>query len=863
MAKKSKKKTDAEQRAAHLRRPPGDAGVFTTGLRLRNQIITSVLILIAGVCVLYPELVFQDKMFVAGDVEAALSFSTPIKKAMKEGEYPQWNPYLFSGMPSYSSLSYVPYVYPISILTGFLVTHLKFPNSTWLLFHIFLLGLGVWLLLLDRGVHFVAAALAGVLMMWMPNHVAVGVHGHGSQACAVAYLPFALFFWDRLWRGKGVLLNASVLVILLGFQFLRAHLQISYYTFALLGLHLAYFGCRKVVDAFRNGDVMRDRPIFGFLRGRYDSGVRKAVLFDVVGAAIVLALIVGGALAISAVLFVPVQDYAEHSIRGASQSGGLDYEYATSWSLHPMETSSFVVPFAYGFGKHFYFGHMPFTDYPNYVGVVIALFAVIAAVFARTRYTWFLVFVVVGTTFVAFGKYFPILYDPLFKFVPYFNKFRVPVMVLIVQQLALVLLFGLGLSAVIAHDPVKAGRKALWGVVAAMALLVGVVLSHGYWTGSFADSIAPRITSVRSPQEQVQIARLVGGFLASDLLKLSALLVVATSATWLFFRRRLAALPFALVILTSALLDLYLVDRHIIHPERLFRIPQMALIKDKDEGKRVLESDGVVEFLQAQDGYYRVFPMTHPSTALFGDFRTNRYMNFGISSIGGYHPAKLSAYEEYLQALAQSLQRGDFRLVDKLNVQYLVTSNPLPENSVFEELWRGGDYQGEAKFVYENPGALPRLFFVDDFQVHTGDEVLPRLVADDTLDLSRTVLLEKTPSVAPVSREGATATITLYRLNEIRVEASLPSPAILVQSEVFYPRWKVEVDGEPAEIARANHVLRAVALPAGDHELVFRFDASLLEQSLAVSIIALVAALVLLLVAVGSDLRGRVKWKRS
>lgn len=273
MAKKRKKRgVGTEKKNVPSHRQTIDKNVLRTNLRLRYQILISVFILIAGICVLYPEIVFQNKMFIAGDVESAVSLSTPIKEGMKEGEYPQWNPHLFSGMPSYGSLSYLPHVYPVTFLTGFLVTHLKFPAFTWLLFHIFLLGLGVWLLLFDRGVHFLVAAGVGVLMMWMPNHVAVGVHGHGSQANAVGYIPFALFFWDRLWRGKGVMLNASVLVILLGFQFLRAHLQISYYTFALIGLHLIFFGFLKIRDTFTASGVSYDRPVFSFLKDTYERG---------------------------------------------------------------------------------------------------------------------------------------------------------------------------------------------------------------------------------------------------------------------------------------------------------------------------------------------------------------------------------------------------------------------------------------------------------------------------------------------------------------------------------------------------------------------------------------------------------------
>lgn len=866
MAKKKRKKgAGTEKKAVASHRYKSNESILQTKLPLTYQLLISVFILVVAICVLYPELVFQNKQLVAGDVDSALSLATPIRKGLAEGEYPQWNPHLYSGMPSYGSLSYTPYVYPVQVLTGFLITYLKFPAFTWLLFHIFLLGLGVWLLLFDGGIHFLIAVGMGVIIMWMPNHVAVGVHGHGSQAMAVGYIPFALFFWDRLWRGKGILLNGSILTILLGFQFLRAHLQISYYTFAIVGMHLIFFGTLKIRDAVRNANQAYD-PVFGLVRRAYERGsisVKRAAMIDVAGAVVTIAIIVFSSLLISAVLFIPVQDYAQYSIRGASEAGGLDYDYATSWSLHPLESLTFIVPFAFGFGKSFYYGHMPFTDYPNYVGVVVVLFALLAVVIVRTRVTWFLAFVVAVTTLVAFGKFLPLLYDPLFNFLPYFNKFRVPVMVLIVQQFALVLLCGLGLSAVVAYDPAKGRKKALWALLFAGGVTFVVLVSYGYWTEGFAQSIAGRIRNVRSSAEQLQLARLAGGLLFKDLVKFSLLLLATTALAWLFFRRYLAALPFVLFVIGIALLDFFLVDRHIIHPEKLFRTPQLRVIKDNVGANRVLEPDALTDFLQAQEGYYRVFPMTHPSSALFGDFRTNRYMNFGISSIGGYHPAKLSIYEEFMEALAPALQRGDFRMVNMLNARYLITSTPLTENPIFKALWRGVDYQGAEKFVYENLEALPRIFFVDRFEVRPGAQALSQLATDRNLDVSETVLLETAPSLVPVSDEGATATITRYKLNEIRIDATLTSPAILVLSEVYYPRWQVWVDGERGEVIRANHVLRAVPLAAGRHEVVFRYDSSLLRRSLAISISVFSLAVCLLLVSVFYHVWGRVKWKRS
>lgn len=862
MAKSKNPQKGTPSVRAERRHPQGSAALPALIPR-KFQVAVSLFLLIAAVCVLYPELVFQNKVILAGDVEAAASFATPIKKAIQEGESdPLWNPYLFSGMPSYGSLSYNPGVYPVGLLTGFLSAKLGFPNFTWLLFHILLLGIGVWLVLLDRGVHFLVAAGAGVLMMWMPNHVAVGVHGHGSQACAVAYMPFVLLFWDRLWRGKGVLLNAAILVVLLGFQLLRGHLQIAYYTFALIGLHFVFFAFLKLRDGWR-GPPASGEVTFRTLHSFYERGSSKrAAIIEIAGSAGVLAVVVVGAMLISAVLFLPVEDYAKYSIRGASASGGLDFDYATSWSLHPLESLTFLVPFSFGFGKNYYFGHMPFTDYPNYLGIVTAVFAVVGLVLVHTRFTRFLLFVVIVTTVVAFGRYLPILYTPLFKFMPYFNKFRVPVMILIVQQLAVVLLFGIGVSAVFRADAERGRKAALLAMAGSAALLVIVLLSYGYWHEGFPHAIARKLKFVRSAQDQLRFATDVGGLLQQDLIKVSLLLFVTSALLMLGFTRvanpskGLPAIVCVVVLVLLSAADLFMVDRYVVRPEALFPYESESLIQDKSVRDRFLGPDPVMDYLQQQEPYFRVFPMTHPSVALQGDFRSNRYMNFAISSIGGYHPAKLTIYEEFLNGLGTALQHGNFQPINMLNVRYVVCGSELPANAILQPRWEGANYKAEKRYIYENVGALPRLYFVDRYEVRAGKEGLDYMMSRG-VDLSQTVLLQHEPPVEPLSDEGARANIAAYGFNEIRVDAELPSPAILVLSEIFYPRWKLEVNGEPYEILRANHILRAVALPAGEHALVFRYDDSLLARSRTISRLTLLAALIVMGGALFLGMKGR------
>ncbi|NIM19617.1 MAG: YfhO family protein [Candidatus Latescibacteria bacterium] len=870
--KKSRKKEKRvpKKQEAPERKPTG-LFRFLEELPFRYQFLTGIVLLVIAICVLYPELVFRNKIFLALDTQAAASFAEATKQ-MPAGEanYPLWNPFLFSGMPSFGSLAYMPHIYPVSEMFRAVRTFMPLPNAIWLLFHTFLLGLGVFLLLRDRGVGFFISVSAACFMMWMPNLVAVGAYGHGSQACAVAYLPFALYFWDRIWRGKGIILNASALAIVLGFQMLRAHLQVSYYTYALIGLHFLFFGTLKLVDAARGRRVGAEesshRGIVARLSGGSEGRPARAATIEVACLAVILCIVVVASLLLSSVLYLPVHDYSQYSIRGATEGGGLDYDYATSWSLHPAEMITFFLPHAYGFGKDLYYGHMPFTDYPNYLGLFVLLGAIGAVLWARDRFTNFLLFVVIVSTLVSFGRFFPVIYDVLFKLLPFFNKFRVPVMVLIVQQLAVVTLFAIGVDALLRMDGARLKKIALWLMLGSFAVFLIAVVSQGYWRGGFASDIAGRFRLAQSSQHQMALAKTAGGFLGGDLLKFSILLSAAFVLLYLYARGILAKAVFIGALALLSFIDLYMVDRHIIHPERFRDSDRYRIVREKSSVDDYLTTDPVAEFLKRDERFFRVFPIYYnparPASPFSGEFQTNIYMNSGISSIGGYHAAKLANYQEFLGSLRKALSMGRLQLIDMLNVRYLISGYPLPAGEVFVQRWEGQNGSGQKRYVYENLRALPRVFFVDSYRIAEGQKALDLMTAGN-IDLSKTAVLAKQPPIEPVSSKGSRAEITRYNLNEIQINAHVDSACIMVLSEVYYPRWQVFVDGKQGEMMQANHILRSVALQPGDHEVVFRYDASLFEKGVLISVLTFAVLVIALLVSAFLEARRRTRWKHS
>jgi len=826
--------------------------------------------MLLAIAVLYRELIFDAKVFFAPDSMSAGSLVTAGRHLMSREGYPFWNPYLFAGMPSFGSLVFIPYVYPVNFVLGIFVRYLFFPEYSWLLFHTLLTGVGTYLLLRHHGVRAVAALAAGVLMMWMPNLVAIGANGHGSQACAVAYLPLALFFWDRLWRGQGLVSNAAALTMMLGLSMLRGHLQVSYYTYGLVGLHAFYFGILRVADGVR-GRVPDSSPLPARWRARAGASALKLAVTDVAGAWVVLAMVVGLSVLMSAVLFLPASDYARHSIRGASIAGGLDYSYATMWSLHPSEMITFLVPHAFGFGKELYLGHMPFTDYPNYLGVIVFAFALVAVVVVRGRWVRFLAVVWVISTLVSFGNFFPVLYGPLFKLLPYFNKFRVPVMILIVQQLATIVLFGIGLDAVLgsAREHLRKGSTRV--LIAATVVFAAAVLSHGYWTGSgFALAAARHVRVTQDPEQQRMVAQLAGDFLARDLVQLTLIGVLGALAVFAFARRKIAAWLLASIVLVLGAVDYYRVDRFILHPEKFLHHDGYRILHDRAETERFKMSDGMIEFLEKQPQPFRVLPVdgAQPESGagaaspaisfdLQGLFATNRFMVFDIGSVGGYHPAKLQRYEEFIRALKFSMESGRLDLADMMNARYIVAGARLAERPDLAPVWVGRDYNGDPRAIYENKGAFPRAWIAGAYRVEKPDEEVA-VMADGEVDLRHTVLLEKKPSIEPVPGDSAAVSVVHLGGKASTFAVTLDRPGILVVSEVYYKDWKASVDGQPAEILRANHVLRAIALSAGKHTVDFRYDAALVREGATVSI----AAFALTLLAwVGASVLRRKGWR--
>jgi hypothetical protein len=158
-------------------------------------------------------------------------------------------------------------------------------------------------------------------------------------------------------------------------------------------------------------------------------------------------------------------------------------------------------------------------------------------------------------------------------------------------------------------------------------------------------------------------------------------------------------------------------------------------------------------------------------------------------------------------------------------------------------------YEDDTVKILENREALPRAWIVHSARQTKPEEALD-LLDSGAVDPKETALLEQTPPnlAEPDSASEDRASVTSYEAGRIGVETSTGAPGLLLLSEVYYPAWNAYVDGERVPLYRADYLLRAVPVPAGEHAVELRYESWTLRLGTAVSLLTglVLAALMLL-----------------
>ncbi|MBN1542351.1 YfhO family protein [candidate division KSB1 bacterium] len=797
--------------------------------------IAGALALILLLIFFYP-VIWGGKTFTSPDQMTANASIPFAEDALERGIYPQWTPYIFSGMPSYASLLRKPRINLIDSSIQWVLQQfdLIFPNPhfMFLFLNYLLLALAMYALLRNYKLGPPAAIFAGLTVIFLPQFIAFTAYGHNSKFISVALIPLILLFAHNLINKRNALYFALT-TLTIALQLMRSHVQVIYYTFLLLGIFW----------------------LFELIASRKDSGEIRAVI----GGGALVAAAVGISFLLTAVLYLPVLEYQHYSIRGG-EGRGLSFDYASSWSFHPLEIVTFLFPSFMGFGGETYWGKMPFTDYPLYFGVVVLLLAGMAFVLRRNRTTWFFGVMALFSLVVSFGKHAPLLYTPMFKFFPFFNKFRVPSMIHILLDIAMIALAAIGLQALIDHvekirpqrkiDPTKKKLATYFGIFLGFVGLMALFLLFG------KSSYLSLVTSSRA---NLTVAHRLSAYEAAlgDAFKALLLVSAAVALLLAFLRSRLNKWVLTLALTALVLIDFFPIDLKISRRQA------------SRENETYFAPTPAVELIKQDPEIFRVFPVLDRENS-------NWYMYHFIQSTGGYSAAKVRIYQDFLEETGFSAQfnaflakywryglrdnkpqwtplpleqipqqrlKFDYAMLDMLNVKYLIV-NHLPLND--------GRYRQVAEFgnqrVYENTSRLPRVFFVDRIEQLQGQQQIFQRMKRGDFNPHTTAILEKQPPFSISTADSNRATITHYDIQQIRIQASVKAPTLMVLSEIYYPAgWHAMVNGQSAEIYKTNYLLRSLFLQPGEHEIVFYYRSAAFALGKWISIVTLVLILGLLL----------------
>jgi len=743
------------------------------------------------------------KVFLSPDSVAPAGFAKIALDALHERHvYALWNPYHFLGMPSFGSLAFVPYVYPLDVVFGFLNKTLHFPDLTWLLAHYLLMALSMLALLRAIGAGPEGSVLGAITFALTPNLVAVGAFGHGSQMMTAAYLPLLILLLDRFAR-KGSLLSLAGFALAAALQLLRGHVQIVFYTWlALLG-----YATFLAVTGWREGNRREAARAVGGL---------------------VVGLVLG--FGISAFLYLPTHEYAKLSVRGAGEGGGAGLPYATAWSFDPREMLTFVIPSMFGFGGSTYWGTMPFTDYPNYMGIVPLALAIYGALRWRGAVRWYLVALAGAALLMSFGKHLQPLYSLLYYHLPFFNKFRVPVMILVLVQFAVAALAALGVTAALRRaEPVAERERDPWMRAAILSAVAGVVVTI------LLHVLSGPLTALALSGPHGDIgagaARQALDMASLDAIKSALLLGIAFLVIGFARRGRMTRTAAALALLALTVADLWVIDRKIMDPQ----------VGSPEDYAGYFRETPEVTFLKSDRSLYRVLPL---------QWNDSRLAAYGIASVQGYHPAKPKLY----QALADTAGiSSSLDMLKFLNVKYVLLDGHLPEGTSGVALRHEGDVK-----VYEILGASPRAYVVHRLKPVLNDAVSLATVRTRGFDPAREALWTEPDPLPPMAEPQVPDSVRVlgYDFNEAEFMVTTAGPGLFVLADEYDPDWKATVDGAPATIHRVDYLMRGVLIGPGAHRLRFTYAPRALETGIKISAASL--ALTLLLAGAGA-FQGRRK----
>ncbi len=770
--------------------------------------------------------VLSGKTLALMDVQQASASTQEIREIAKQtGSKPLWTNALFSGMPAYMIDFDYPHIYIYKAITA--VQNLLPPFAS----IVFIMMVSTYVLLVVLGCNPWLSAM-GAAAYGLGTFSIISLEaGHVSKLLALGYgagviAGVILCLRGRYWVG------AAVTGLFLSMEFGANHIQITYYLFLTIGLLVLIEGIALV----RTGN------------GR-QLGIGLAVL-AVVG--------VLGAGSFGKRLLV-LNQFTKETIRGRSEltakttnpdgassanesKGGLDKDYAFSYSYGKAETLTLLIPNLYGGssagglttssefykaltsrgfeagmvkqyaeqGAPAYWGDQPMVGGPAYAGAALVFLFVLSMFVLRGPIRWWLLSAAGLMIVLAWGKNLLWFNELLFDYLPYLNKFRAMTMALCLAQLFMAVGAALGIQAIIDQKLTMANLKQ--PLTISLALTAGLSLLLAVLGGTFF--------SFQTPTDLDQLSGTFGeaardvlnaiisdrkSLLRADAFRSAILIMLTAGLVWAFVNNKLKAGLFYPLLMAVVVFDLFSVDKRFLNGNDFISKAQAT------EAFTPTAADE--QIMQDKSLGYRVFDQS-PS------FMSSNRASYFHRSIGGYNAAKLRRYQELI---TYAFQTNTLNILNMLNVKYVIQQPQQADPN--------NPQQPAGPTALTNPEALGVGWFVS--------KLIPAADADAEIAAMKTLSTRDSALVSQadmsklaglpsqMDHTGSNVQLTSYRGDKLTYTVNAAREGVVVFSEVYYrgnEDWQAFVDGKPVPHFRANYVLRAMRMPAGKHTVEFRFD---------------------------------------
>ncbi len=733
-------------------------------------------------------------------------------RSLKSGILPLWNPYLYSGAPFAADIQSGLF-YPINLLVFWLAPQITYPTVIGLaMFHFYLAGALMYVCL--RGWRLIRLpALAGAIAFMFADFFIVHF-GNLNMLAAGAWLPLIFLCYHRAlaptfrsrsrWiadpaadRGSAVSRAENRLDagrsgwavaagLFLATSILAGHIQTTLFIVLTLALYTLWQTC------FLWRESRRETSRSPIARSLVSLLTYPLLTFLV-------------AFGLSALLLIPAYEMTGHTLRAE-----VSYAEASRYSLQPAQLIGLVVPAFFNRDPRFHWGPWDRVE-TGYAGILTLVLAAVAIGLRRDRLTRFLALLGLLALLLALGGN-TIVHGWLYSLLPGFDKLRAPARFTFLLGFALAALAALGLDTLLHPRPADSSGSppaALRPILRSLTWVWGGACLFGLPAGYYA----LLVSQDKDPVIFNRVAAALNGLVWF-------ILLLAASLVLLRFRHRLSGAAFGWLAVALIALDLFSMGAYLDLGDR-----------DPTFG---FDHPAAIAFLKSDPSLYRIDTRTgiwhlwQPDTSLLHD----------IGDVWGVvNPLTLADYNRYWEGMGSRSSA----LYDFLNAKYVVGSKDVPLDwDKFAPVFDGDPDLN----IYLNRRALPRALLVHRALAVADHESAWQAIHQPGFDPATTVVVEGGQGLAAPPDPAETLRVTSYTPNEITLEATTATDAYLVLSEVYYPGWRAEVDGQPAAVVRANYTFRAVRLGPGSHRVRLTFRPSSWWLGLGLS--ALTGAAVLL-----------------